>query len=69
LKPIIQYIHVNKFKKCWTVHNSKGCFHFDHVEIKVPAKTVYQPHRKTNPRFFIKCKGSLIQKGDYAEIV
>jgi hypothetical protein len=57
---LVQYVHVNKQKKCWTVHNSRGCFHFDEVEIRVPVKTVYKPEKKDNPRFFLRCKGSLI---------
>lgn len=59
MRPIIHYIHVNKKQGCWTVHNSKGCFHFDEVIIRVPCQTVHKPLKKDNPRFFIKCKGLL----------
>jgi hypothetical protein len=69
MKKIVQYLHVNKRMGKWTVHNSRGCFHFDHVELKVPCETVYQPHKKTNPKFFLRCKGTLVLKGDIAEII
>ena len=59
MKPIIQYVHVNKQKNCWTVHSSKGCFHFDSLDIKVPIELVHKPLKKDNPRFFIRCKGTL----------
>lgn len=68
-KSLVQYIHVHKQKGCWTVHNSQGCFHFDEVEIKVPATTVHKPLKKDNPRFFIRCRGTLQFKGGKAEIV
>jgi hypothetical protein len=69
MRKIIHYVHVNKQKGCWTVHSSKGCFHFQQVQIEVPSETVYQPHKKDNPRFFIKVKGNLVFEGDYARII
>jgi hypothetical protein len=68
-KPMVHYLHVNKPKGCWTVHNSKGCFHFDEVNIEVDARTVYKPKKKDNPRFFIRCRGTLVWKDGKATIV
>jgi hypothetical protein len=69
MKRYVYYIHVNKPKKCWTLHSSKGCFHYEHIEIYVPCETVHNPNKKDNPRFFIRCKGSLVDEGDYAKII
>lgn len=69
MKKLIHYIHVNKRADKWTVHNSQGCFTFDVIEIRVPSETLHKPKKKDNPRFFIKCRGTLIMKGDYAEII
>lgn len=49
--------------------NRQGCFHFDEIEIKVPSYTVHKPEKKDNPRFFIKCRGTLKITGSKAEIV
>lgn len=59
MKKLIQYLHVNKQKGCWTVHNSQGCFHLTRVEILVPVTTVHKPLKKDNPRYFMRCRGTL----------
>lgn len=69
MRKIIHYIHVNRQKNCWTVHNSKGCFHFEQIDIRVPCETIHKPLKTDNPRFFIRCKGVLVLKGDFAEII
>jgi hypothetical protein len=69
MKKYTYYLHVNKQKQTWTVHGSKGCFHFNHVSIEVPCETVHLPHKKDNPRFFVKVRGILVLEGDYARII
>jgi hypothetical protein len=63
-KKLVHYLHVNKQRQSWTVHNSKGCFSFDEVSIEVPAKTVHKPLKKDNPRFFIRVVGKLVINED-----
>ncbi len=43
----------------WTLHTSKACLTASHVVINVPVETEEKPNRKTNPRYFIKCNGSI----------
>lgn len=70
MKSYTFYIHPNKHKKCWTVHSSKlGCLNFQHIQINKICETIYLPHKKDNPKFFIKVKGVLIDEGDYAKII
>lgn len=69
MKRYTWYMHVNKRKNSWTLHSSQGCFHFDQIEIYVPCETVYNPKKKDNPKFFVRCKGTLVIEGDYAKII
>ncbi len=52
----------------WTLHTAKGCLSAQHVVIKVPVETEEHPERKTNPRYFLKCKGSIGWIGSTAVI-
>jgi hypothetical protein len=54
----------------WTLHTSKACLSAAHVVFKgVRLETEEKPERKTNPRYFLKCKGSIEWDGDVAVIV
>ena len=57
-------VHYNKKtakdNKPWTVHTSKNCIQASHVYFKFPVETEERPEKKKNPRYFLKCKGRII---------
>lgn len=71
-KPLKIRLHYNKFGapngKPWTLHTSKACHSAAHVIFNVPLETEERPQKKTNPRYFLVCRGKIRWEGSTAFI-
>lgn len=65
-------LHYNKFQAPngfpWTLHTSKKCFLASHVILNVPVETEEKPEKRSNPRYFLTCKGNIAWQGTIAMV-
>jgi hypothetical protein len=54
--------------KPWTLHTSKGCMLASHVRILCPVETEERPLKRSNPRYFLVCDGTVRWRGSVATI-
>ena len=71
--PRILRIHFNKYAekqdgKVWSIVRSDACFHAKHIIFKGKFETEENPDKIANPRYFIKCRGTMIWDGDIVTI-
>lgn len=55
--------------KPWSLHTYLGCSHASTVQFKVETWTREYPKRKSNPRYFIECRGQLSWSGTAVTVV
>lgn len=63
------YITTDEAKTKWLVKKENLELSFDHIHIKVPSETFLNTDDSKNKNFFIIAKGTLVDQGDYAEII
>jgi hypothetical protein len=52
----------------WSIHTSKSCHQAEHVIFRVRAETEECPSRRSNPKYFIRCNGTLHWEGKTAVV-
>ncbi len=71
MKPRMIRIHHNRRgapEHPWTLHTSQGCFPCSHFIVEGRLESEEQPAKKTNPRYFLKLRGSVVWEGSVARI-